>query len=224
MIKTQELTPSYYYNTSRDFQLLGRIYDVVFNYIKSNIDTISTLPLSENSPLALVDLLCTTVGFKRIHDYTSRELKALCSVFPYILRNKGSLKSIELVISILCRVNNIKDTSSISIDSNDPWNLIIYIPSSIADYTLLLDVFDYILPVGMTYSIIRTSFIEYDTENISKYSDSYTSVQHDGTNASLTNILPKRTLINNELDLTNRNSNMVIRRRESTTNTTKEGE
>ena len=30
MIKTQELTPEVYYKKSRDFQILGRIYDIIF--------------------------------------------------------------------------------------------------------------------------------------------------------------------------------------------------
>ena len=40
MIKLQELTPSVYYEQSRDFQFIGRLYDIVLNYIKTNADNL----------------------------------------------------------------------------------------------------------------------------------------------------------------------------------------
>ena len=40
MVKVQHLTPSVYYRESRDFQLFGRIYDILFNYVKNNVNCI----------------------------------------------------------------------------------------------------------------------------------------------------------------------------------------
>ena len=48
MIKLQELTPSVYYEQSRDFQFIGRLYDIVLNYIKTNADNLYTLPIGKN--------------------------------------------------------------------------------------------------------------------------------------------------------------------------------
>ena len=49
MIKLQDYTPEVYYRESRDFQFIGRLYDLVLNYVKTNADLIYSLPLSDNS-------------------------------------------------------------------------------------------------------------------------------------------------------------------------------
>ena len=48
MIKTKNLTPENYYKQSRDFQLIGRIFDFVLNYLKTNVDAVSNNPFSED--------------------------------------------------------------------------------------------------------------------------------------------------------------------------------
>ena len=210
MIKTQQLVPSYYYKQSRDFQFLGRTFDVIFNYLKSNIDVIYSLPYSDNSPLALVELLCTTLGFKRIHEYTSIELKCLCSIFPYIMKHKGSKKSIQTTLDLLCRLNNIEEQASYVVDVNDSNNLLIYLPTDISDYTLLIDILDYILPAGLTYSIIKTAFKDVVVNETSKYSEIVEHVNYDAP-STVTSVLPKRVVKDDgKLDLTNSNSNMTI--------------
>ena len=48
MIKLQDMTPDVYYNQSRDFQFIGRLYDIVLNSVKTNADLIiaGIVPLS----------------------------------------------------------------------------------------------------------------------------------------------------------------------------------
>ena len=38
MIKLQDYTPDIYYSESRDFQFIGRLFDLVLNYVKTNVD------------------------------------------------------------------------------------------------------------------------------------------------------------------------------------------
>lgn len=160
MINTQNLTPETYYKQSRDFQLIGRIFDFVFNYLKTNIDTMGNNPYSDNFDIKLVNLLATTLGFKNVNDYNANQLKALCSAFTYALRNKGNTNSIAEVLNILSNVENSSEKFIVETDLKDPYNLLIYIPVTLTDTTLLEDVLDYILPAGMTYTIISELLLE----------------------------------------------------------------
>ena len=61
MIKLQDYTPEVYYRESRDFQFIGRLYDLVLNYVKTNADLIYSLPLSDNSDNQFIDLMAMTL-------------------------------------------------------------------------------------------------------------------------------------------------------------------
>ena len=64
MIKIQESVPSIYYNSSRDFQLLGHLFDLVLNSTKTEADLLFNLPLSTNSDDQLLDLMTFTLGLR----------------------------------------------------------------------------------------------------------------------------------------------------------------
>ena len=44
MIKLRNLTPDVYYNESRDFQFIGRLFDVVLNSVKTEADLLYNVP------------------------------------------------------------------------------------------------------------------------------------------------------------------------------------
>lgn len=161
MIKTKNLTPENYYKQSRDFQLIGRIFDFVLNYLKTNIDTVSNNPFSEDFDLELTKILATSLGFKQSHEYNNKQLKALCSTFIYLLRNKGNIKSIENLLNLLANTENNADKFIVDINTEvDPYNLLIYIPLDVKDTTLFEDVLKYILPAGMSYTIISQLLLD----------------------------------------------------------------
>ena len=160
MIKLYERLPQIYYHKSRDFQFLARTYEVLFNYLKTNVDVTESLVFNENFDVSLLNLLALTLGFTSKHNYNTRDLFNLCSSFAKILRNKGSMKSIEDTIKILLNAQRIEKTFSVDFDSEDKYNLLIYITSDVKDLVLLEDVFDYILPCGYTYSFIKTDVLQ----------------------------------------------------------------
>lgn len=159
MIKLQNYTPEVYYRESRDFQFIGRLYDVVLNYIKTNTDLIYNLPMSDNSDSTLVDLVAMTLGFKSRHNYNVNQLVAICSIFPTILKYKGSIKAIELIGNALVKSEGItKDKFSCVINKDNPTELILAVPNSLSDKALLRDLLNYVLPAGMTYKVISELF------------------------------------------------------------------
>ena len=158
MIRLQDMTPDVYYNQSRDFQFIGRLFDVVLNAVKTNTDLVRECPLSDNSDNRLIDLMALTLGFKSKHNYNVNQLKALCSAFQEILKNKGSIKSIELALTTLYQVESVDQ--EFSYDLNDDHTLLtLYVPNSLGDINLFKDLLNYILPAGMSTRLIRT-FLE----------------------------------------------------------------
>lgn len=152
-MKVSNLVPEVYYKKSRDFSYIGRVFEVLFNYYKTNVDLVGKSPLDENVMSNIISLAATTLGFESKHEYINKDLVALCSSFAMLLKNKGTITAIEDCINILLHTQNIQQGTTIVYDDVN-LELTIYVPSQIKDIVLLEDVFEYILPAGVTYSII----------------------------------------------------------------------
>lgn len=172
MIKTEYLTPEVYYNNSRDFQLLGRIYDIIFGYLKNNINSINNITDINAVDSTLIDLVTSTLGFKKLHNYTSEQLRGLCSIFIEVIRCKGTIKSIETVLNMLANVYNCSTKIEVLKDPTDNSNLIITIPPQMPDITLFYDILNYILPAGITISVSFKTEIEKSVTSKMKTTDS----------------------------------------------------
>lgn len=159
MIKLQNMTPNVYYNQSRDFQFIGRLFDVLLNSIKTNTELITNLPLNDDLENRLLDLLTMTLGFKSLHEYNIVQLRALCSAFMSLLHKKGTYTAIEKACSVLINAEGITNEFSIDIADN---NVTIYLPPNVNDTNLLKDILIYILPAGMTCEIVKTLRVNID--------------------------------------------------------------
>lgn len=157
MIKLQDYAPEVYYRESRDFQFIGRLYDLVLNYVKTNADLIYSLPLSDNSDNQFIDLMAMTLGFRAKHKYTSQQLKAICFVLSEIIRNKGTIKALTIACDAIFHAEGIQGQFDYALpDKDNNTNIVIYLPQELSDTTLLNDLFEYILPAGMSCQIIKT--------------------------------------------------------------------
>lgn len=151
-MKVKNLVPEVYYRDSRDFSYIGRVCEILFNYMKTNVDLVGQSPVNEEVPDCIVDLLATTLGFESKHKYQTLDLVSICSSFTELLRNKGNRLSIEEAVTILMRTQNINEEIDIDVDEVDKHKYIIYVPKTLDDIILLEDLFEYILPTGVTYS------------------------------------------------------------------------
>jgi hypothetical protein len=155
MIKIRESVPSVYYDSSRDFQLIGHLFDLVLNSTKTEADLLFNLPLSTNSDDQLLELLAFTLGLRLSKEkYTSAQLRAVCSVAPYIMRNKGSKKAIELLCNALMRADSIEGKSFVELDGN---KLTIHITDISTCHDILYEILPYIVPAGIVFNIKEMS-------------------------------------------------------------------
>lgn len=185
MIKFQNLTPEVYYKESRDFQLLGRLFDLVLNAVKTDADLLYNLPLSTNSDEKLLELLAFTLGFKPKHQYNARNLKAVCSVFSEILKHKGSIKAVKIACEAL--FNSMDISQQLDYDftkGKDNTELNLYIAQDFEDITLLNDLLSYILPAGMSCNIIREFHILTESNTNISITDTVTPYKINTTETS----------------------------------------
>lgn len=166
MLRTQNLTPDVYYRQSRDFQFIGRLFDVVLNSCRTESNILYSLPFSENSPDELLQLAAYTFGLKlKTTSYTSAQLRAVLQVFSLAIRNKGSIYAIDLLCRSLLRAENIDDDFMI-LTKDDNTELILSLPPKFSAVALLMEVLNYVLPAGVSYYITKTVVSAYtpDTE------------------------------------------------------------
>lgn len=160
IIKFQDLTPEVYYKKSRDFQFIGRLFDIALNNSKMNVDAISALPIDTSMDSKLLDLLALTLGFKSKHEYNIKQLAAICSILPTILRKKGSIDAIRITCNALLNAEGITNRATVEVQGT---TLAISIPPELSDLNLLKDLLTYILPAGMSCSITQETLITVDS-------------------------------------------------------------
>jgi hypothetical protein len=178
MIKIQESVPSIYYNSSRDFQLLGHLFDLVLNSTKTEADLLFNLPLSTNSDDQLLDLMTFTLGLRlNKAKYTSKQLRAICSVAPKMMRLKGSSKAIELLCTALMRADSAEGTFSLMLNEAQT-ELTVYITSYATCRDALQEVLPYILPAGMNFKIKEAAGLAYNTTTSIQMLDDVKVVSH----------------------------------------------
>ena len=196
LIKFQDLTPEVYYKRSRDFQYIGRLFDLVLNNAKMNTDIISSLPLNPDMDPKLLDLLALTLGFKSKHEYNTKQLAALCSIFPFVLRNKGSKLAIETACNALLNAEGITKEASIEVSNQ---TISIFLPSELSDLNLLKDLLNYILPAGMSCSIVQeAAFVPLSSATLVSYNDSV--VNYTNTSSDLWAEAKKKSVILQQTD------------------------
>lgn len=173
MIKLEDLTPKVYYTMSRDFQLLGRLYDLVLNSVNVDTQLLYYLPLGINSNINTMDLLASTLGFVPRHKYNAKQLKAVCSVLPTIIKNKGSVKSVITLANTILHAEGISDSLEYSFNYSTQ-TLELMLPPELTDLTLLLDVMEYILPAGVNYAITHALPLTIPVETELDFDDNVT--------------------------------------------------
>ncbi len=154
MISIKNQIPSVYYDASRDFQVLGHLYEVVLNYSKTNADMLYLLPTGVEADTRTTELLAMTLGFKLRRNYDKAQLAALVSIFPRLLKVKGTLGAINLVGNALVKAAGISGEFSSELVEHV---LTIKIPIELSDITLFMDLLPYILPFGIRVSIVRST-------------------------------------------------------------------
>lgn len=165
MIKTQKLTPEVYYKESRDFQFFGRLYDVLFNYLKTETDLIRSFPLNNTQNTIFAELILKTLGFRNLREYQLDQLLAVAKSWIRIIKNKGSLEAVHDVVRLILRTENLDRKYEVYVEDsffdNVP-TIVIRIKDLISseETSLLEEMLNYILPIGISYVVQNVSILD----------------------------------------------------------------
>lgn len=175
MINFYDQVPSIYTSASRDFQYLSWLINIVLNGVKHNVDDMYDLPNVKNNP-QLVSLLAMTLGFKVKRNYDQKQLIALVSILPNILKYKGTARAVEMAAEALITASGASGSFEYEPIKNN--NLEIYLPKELVDTTLFIDLLPYILPAGISYRINRKTYIDKDYTTEVDYYDNVLHAWH----------------------------------------------
>lgn len=160
-MKVEKLIPEVYYSQSRDFSYIGRLFEIIFNYMKTGADCVGVSSNSDNIDATQIELIALTLGFESKHTYPTRDLIYIISSFSHLIKKKGTKEAITHAIKLLMNSQKIKmdlldDEDFVTFDdAPNNYTLSIRIPSQMTDTILLEDLFDYILPAGVLYRFNR---------------------------------------------------------------------
>ena len=157
LFRLQNNVPSVYVNSSRDFQLLCRLYDAAFNNVMFDADSISDIANTDRCSARVLPLLQTKIGFFSDIDITDEDLRYVLKAFPYLVRNKGSKQAIRQTLYMYMRMNHVESDIFVEVlnkHSAMPYTVLVGLEIGFKDTTILDEVFKYILPTGYTVKYI----------------------------------------------------------------------
>lgn len=145
MFRLQNNVPEIYTKASRDFQLFCHIYDLMTDSVRFSVKSASALldPYLTNE--RMLQLLATRVGFFPKQKYNSKVLRTIISMFPYMMKYKGSKKSIEIAVNAVLKAEQKITDVIVRIENNE---IVIYMDANIENELLLRDVLSYVIPIG----------------------------------------------------------------------------
>ena len=166
LINFYDQVPRVYPNSSRDFQYLSWLINIVLNSVKHNVDDLGQLP-NVTYDAKLTELLALTLGFKVKRNYDQKQLAALVSVIPSLLKYKGTEKAIRMAADTLITASGTVGSFRCEVFDNE---VIITLPKELVDTTLFMDLLPYILPAGMTCKVLRKTQLNFNLSTHIKYS------------------------------------------------------
>ena len=171
--KTQNNVPDVYTTESRDFQLLEKICDVTFNTTLSNLSKVQFIRYVETIDAALLKPLASYLGFFTEQYYPEELLRSILANFRDMIKNKGTLKSIEIATNAL--QSAYKGVSDVRIDTatDDPYEIIVISDGVVIDSSYVDEVMKYIAPVGVkivqSYSSAMTNTSQIEPATVSYF-------------------------------------------------------
>ena len=197
LLRMQNRTPPIYCEDSRDFQLFCRLYDTIVNGMLFDVDTITDIINTKSIRSSFLQLLQTKLGFFTLHSFDENTLRYVLSGFPLMVKNKGSVKSIEYAVNTFLKINNILSTVTVTYQKtplllNNGYTvpahtIVVGISASLQEATILKEIFRYILPAGTGYYFYYystqsdlTTVLEADNAIILYVSDNINSILRSG--------------------------------------------
>ena len=128
MIDNRDNVPSAYGDKSRDYQVLLKLFDLVCNFIKLDIDAFKSLLNPESCPDHMLPLLASFMEYSYDYNETFNANRLIMKYYPKLLRNKGNEIGLKSSVLLSCNISD-KDTPNLNkiIADYDYANATIYV-------------------------------------------------------------------------------------------------
>ncbi len=157
MLESKNYVPLVYRN-SRDYQAILKLFDLIINAIKSDIDNFVSLINPDRCPDHMLPLLASYVGY----DYDTKESieanRLIIKYYPYLIHNRGSETGITLATALSVNaIGSVEDIESLSMfhieyqKENNKINIYIYYPNYLSKIRDLIEV---VRPAGVRVELI----------------------------------------------------------------------
>ena len=107
MFRILDNVPEVYAKQSRDFQTLAVLYDLAFQQVRFNIDSLTSVSSTKECQESVLPLIARKVGFFTDTEISTKLYRYILDAFPYIMRYKGSLYGVKLALNLFSRLLNI---------------------------------------------------------------------------------------------------------------------
>ena len=189
MIDIIKQTPRKYSAFSRDYQVLARLYTALFNYTKMYIDNMQIW--NSNIDNNLAELRSRTLNFEPKYSWNLDNLEAITTCFKYLIRNKGTIRTLKYCIDILMRIEGLISNNLDSAITVENYNVTIRIPKNLLTLGIIEDLARYLLPAGLTYDIVE--YEEVSSDKI--FTDIYHISVEDGDEITRKDIIENSSII-----------------------------
>lgn len=182
MFRIENNVPDVYIEESRDFQLVSRLYDLALQSTRFSIDTMLDISDTLTCPAEVLPLLATKVGFFDNLELNDKTYRKLISAFPYIIRYKGSITAINLIVNLFMQLAN----TDVVMTQDEQNVLTIQFNTYASDTDLLQHLLEYVRPTGMMIKYGVTTKINRDSDPFSQTDNvSITNYQEAGDAATI---------------------------------------
>lgn len=125
LIYNRDNVPSAYSDKSRDYQVLLKLFDLVTNAVKLNLEDFSSLINPETCPNHMLPLLASILEYDYDYNETYDANRLIMRYYPKLMRSKGNEIGIKSAVLLSCDITR-------EIDSNI--NILPSLDRIIADY------------------------------------------------------------------------------------------
>lgn len=162
MFRVENNVPDVYIQESRDFQLLSRLYDLVFQSSRFSIDTMQSVSDTLHCQDNILPLIATKVGMFTDVKLTTQAHRYILSVFPYIIKYKGSMQGLTYIANLLGRLLN----TNVRVEqSEQDFNRVtFYFKEYYSDFNILKEVVEYMRPTGCFVDYVIEVSVDIDAE------------------------------------------------------------
>ena len=153
MFRLQERMPDAYISNSRDFQLFCRLYEVILNGTKFDIDSIININNADKINERLLQLLAIKEGFFTDYQFDSNTLRCILKSFPHIIKYKGTKQGIRMAVNTILKLENSSESPVINIDESGV--IVVAVKLDVIEHRQALEeLLQYVLPIGANVQFI----------------------------------------------------------------------